>query len=277
MKKCLYLIIGLIFGFTSTSCDSNGIEEGDTAYLTDGVEIDTLNSGTTLYLLPAATNNSQAMLTWDRYHFAGDANFVKYTGNIVIPETVLYKGSLRQITEIDSYTFALSTGLSSISIPATVSTIGKEAFIGCTRLTTLALPDILTAIPDGMCGLNTKLKTFTIPAAIKSIGKKAFINCSSLSKIDIPDTCVLTSIGDYAYFGCSGLTTFNIPSTVTAIGAYAFSNCSKLTTIHCKATTPPTLTDSISTNNPVLYVPKGSKSAYQANTLWNKFNTINEE
>ena len=64
---------------------------------------------------------------------------------------------------------------------------------------------------------------------VTSIGDSAFYNCSGLTSVTIPSS--VTSIGGYAFSGCSGLTSITIPSSVTAIGDYAFYRCSSLTSI----------------------------------------------
>ena len=69
----------------------------------------------------------------------------------------------------------------------------------------------------------------TIPAGVTSIGEWAFKGCSGLTSVTIPDS--VTSIGDEAFCGCSGLTNVTIPNSVTSIGSGAFSGCSGLTSV----------------------------------------------
>ena len=69
----------------------------------------------------------------------------------------------------------------------------------------------------------------TFDQDVTSIGYYAFEGCSGLTSITIPNS--VTSIGDYAFFGCSGLTSITIPNSVTSIGERAFVRCSSLTSI----------------------------------------------
>ena len=70
------------------------------------------------------------------------------------------------------------------------------------------------------------LETLTIGSSVTSIGERAFYGCSGLTAVEIPNS--VTSIGSSAFSGCSGLTAVEIPSSVTSIGDYAFYGCSNL-------------------------------------------------
>ena len=104
----------------------------------------------------------------------------------------------------------------------------------------------------------------------------AFWNCSSLTSITIPSS--VKSIDSFAFYGCSGLTSITIPSSVTSINSYAFSGCDRLTSVKVERATPVTVSSSTFSNraNATLYVPKGSKAAYQAADYWKEFKEIVE-
>ena len=142
-------------------------------------------------------------------------------------------------------------GLTSYTIPNSVTSIGYEAFRNCSSLTSV-----------------------TIPNSITSIGYEAFGQCRSLTSITIPDS--VTSIGVYAFSYCSSLRSITIPNSVTSIGASAFSYCSRLTSVYCKPTTPPAGGVNIFDNNAsgrMIYVPTTSVDAYKSAEYWSNYDS----
>ena len=129
-----------------------------------------------------------------------------YEGDIIIPETVVFKKVAYRVTSIGSSTFYHCSSLTSIVIPDGVTSIVEYAFEYCSSLTSIVIPDGVT-----------------------SIGNFAFRYCSSLTSIVIPDG--VTSIGYAAFSDCSSLTSMVIPDSVTSIGDWAFARCSSLTSI----------------------------------------------
>lgn len=164
----------------------------------------------------------------------------------------------------DNAFFACS--LTSIIIPDSVINIGNGAFQFCALLTSITIPDSVTSIGDsafdyciGLTEINVsdknknyiskdgvlfnkdmtnllqypngKIETeYIIPDGVTSIGDYAFEGCSSLTEINIPDS--VTSIGDRAFRICSSLTEIKIPDGVTSIGISAFEGCSSLNEIN---------------------------------------------
>ncbi len=151
-----------------------------------------------------------------------------YTGGVVIPATVT-AGNTFTITGIASGAFMNCSGLTSVTIPNGVTSIAYQTFRSCANLATVTLPDSLKTIGGYAFCDCSNLTTVNIPNAVTTIGERAFMNCSKLNPINIPDG--VTSIGAVAFYGCSSLTSLTIPGSVESVGASSFEGCSGLTSV----------------------------------------------
>lgn len=123
----------------------------------------------------------------------------------------------------------------------------------------------------------TQLIAINIPDAVSYIGISAFAGCTGLISLSIPNS--VTQIWKNAFDGCSNITSVSIGANMQSIGANAFANCSSIQDISCSAQTPPTANANTFSNvptNATLYVPAGSRSAYQSAQGWNRFTNIVE-
>ena len=132
------------------------------------------------------------------------------------------------LTSIGDNAFAGCSKLASVNIPNSVTSIGDEAFRGCTGLTSVTIGNSVTSIGNSAFIYCSSLTSITIPNSVTSIGNSAFWSCS-LTSITIPNS--VTSIGGYVFYFCSSLTSVTIPNSVTSIGGGAFYGCSSLTSI----------------------------------------------
>ena len=152
-----------------------------------------------------------------------------YSGTVVIPETVTYGGTTYSVTSIGFEAFSGCSGLTSIIIPNSVTNIGSFAFQSCQGLTSITIPNSVTSIGSSAFSNSRSLTSITIPNSVTSIGTSAFNGCSGLTSVTIGNS--VTYIGDRAFENCSGLTSVTIGNSVKYIMAYAFNGCSSLTSI----------------------------------------------
>ena len=133
------------------------------------------------------------------------------------------------VTSIGKSAFYDCSGLTSLTIPSSVTSIGESAFYGCSGLTSLTIPSSVTSIGDFAFAFCSELISLTIPSSVTSIGIEAFAECSGLTSLTIPSN--VTSIGSSAFKDCIGLTSLTIPSGVTSIRSQTFSGCKGLTSL----------------------------------------------
>ena len=146
-------------------------------------------------------------------------------GAIIIPEMVM----TYRVVGIGDAAFLGCTGLTSVTIPNSVTSIGISAFYGCSSLPSITIPNSVTSIGSYAFRGCTGLTFITIPNSVISIGDYAFYGCTGLSSITIPNS--LTNIGEYTFKGCTSLTSVTIGESVSEIGKSAFESCNSLTSV----------------------------------------------
>ena len=187
------------------------------------------------------------------------------------------------VTSIDGYVFNGCTSLTSVTIPEGVTSIGNHAFEGCTGLTSVTIPESVTSIGISAFSGCTGLTSVIIPNSVTSISSSAFKGCTGLTSVHIsslaswcgisfydyssnplyyanhlflndeeikelviPDG--VTSIGNYAFRGCTGITSMTIGKNVKSIGNDAFKYCTGLTSVAISSNEIVSNTDSSSSN-----------------------------
>ena len=129
------------------------------------------------------------------------------SGNITVPSTL---GGY-PVTAVGNYAFYDCSGLTGVSLPATVTTIGKDAFNGATALASITLPEGLASLGSGAFEECWSLVSVNIPSSLSEIPEAAFSYCESLESLTIPAS--VASIGADAFWGCDAL------ARVTFLGA----------------------------------------------------------
>ena len=156
---------------------------------------------------------------------------VKLVDGWVIDCTKSLRGALdlTGIRGIAPAAFLGCTNLTSVTIPDSVTSIESAAFDSCSGLTSVMIGNGVTSIGSAAFEDCIGLTSVTIPDGVTNIGSSAFWYCSGLTSVTIPDSVM--RIGGDAFCGCSGLTSVTIPDSVTSIGDEAFWGCSNLTSV----------------------------------------------
>ena len=184
--------------------------------------------------------------------------------DLTIPATI----QKTPVVAIEGYVFENNDTLKNVTIPDSVTSIGKSAFLGCSSLTGVYISDIEAwcnisfsnggsnplsyaknlylngtlitelTIPDSIISIKSStfhgcssLTSITIPIGVETIGNYAFYKCSALTTVTFAENSQLSSIGESAFLGCSSLTSITIPDTVTSIDSSTFYGCSNLTSV----------------------------------------------
>ena len=150
-----------------------------------------------------------------------------YWGTVNIPEEVTVNDQSLKVTGIEKNAFGGSWGVTSVTIPSSVTTIVDKAF-GGTGITSITIPNSVTAIGEFAFGDCKALTSVYIGNGVTTIGKQAFRFCHQLTSVTLGNS--VTTIGDFAFEGCQKLAALTIPNSVTTIGKYAFKDCLDLAT-----------------------------------------------
>lgn len=198
-----------------------------------------------------------------QYNYNG---YDKPSGDLIIPESVVYNGIPRKVVELGDRAFIGCSGLTSVSISDSVNTIGIGAFYSCTSMSSITLGKSITSIGSGAFGPvdeipltrvnyngtieqwcnitfessdanplsrashlyinNAEVTEVTFPEGVDLIKDYVFYGCIGLTSVNLAQS--ITSIGEDAFHGCTGLTSLLLPDGVISIGKGAFSYCTRL-------------------------------------------------
>ena len=216
MKKLALIILAVLMAASLVACSE---EKADLTAINDYTEPDYTqnladNTGTFTF---APTIGELAEITnfVDRYY---------QPRTITVPELVGEKGSERTVAKIGKDAFLYCTSLTGIVLPDTVTYIGDFAFAGCTALESITIPAGVTHIGKGAFSGCTSLKEIKFEGTeLETIDAYAFNDCKALETITIPEGVV--RIGDFTFNDCVALKSFTAPSTILYFGEMAFNGC----------------------------------------------------
>ena len=194
------------------------------------------------------------------------------------------------VTEIGNYAFEGCSGLTSLTLPSSLTSIYSFAFSHCSSLTSLTIPSGVTRIGDVAFDSCSALTSISLPSSLTSIGDVAF-QCCNVKEVRFyinGDFEAYLTKG-HPYIGChcgikyylndEEITSIVVPSSITTLGKYAFQGCSNLLTVYVSWPTPISAYDTFSEanlGNCTLYVPQGTEQDYFLADGWGDFGNIVE-
>ena len=181
-----------------------------------------------IYYNITSRGDKTVKVTYDSHYRAN------YSGNVTIPATVTNKDIEYRVIAIGSSAFSDCNGLTSVTIPASVTSIGSSAFAS-SDLTSVTIPESVTTIGKKAFSGCTSLTSITIPESVTTIGEEAFSNCDGLTefkgKFAVDNCCLIVNDTLKAFAPKCEVTEYVIPNGVRAIGKEAFSDCKGLTSV----------------------------------------------
>ena len=148
-------------------------------------------------------------------------------GDIVIPSKVEIDGKIYNVTSIEEYAFTECNNMTSITIPASITSVGFGVFNGCLGLTNVEIPSSITRIEGQMFGWCPNLTSVKIPTSVTSIGNRAFRECIKLDILEIPSS--VTDIGVEAFYDSHADLIIDNSEENVKVGSDAFWGCHSVT------------------------------------------------
>ena len=203
-------------GDTCTVC---GYDKAALAYnvVPDGYSVKATNSGKTkdTLVIPVSMNDLP-IIGIDAFGFEGAK-----ASKVILPDTV---------TSMGREAFSGCNSLKAIDLSGTsLTTVENAAFLNCTSITEVKLPEGLTAIKPGAFEGCAKLEAIELPEGLTELGEQAFGRCSSLKEIELPEGVGV--VAHNTFQGCTALSSVTLGSDVDYIGDNAFAHCTSLKTI----------------------------------------------
>ena len=173
--------------------------------------------------------------------YSGGIAITRYKGterDVVIPEEIGGKKVLTLLGTFDEKTgkstgaFEGNAGITSVTIPGTVYSIGEQSFKDCTSLTSVVMADSVNEIGKQAFQNCTALTSVRFPKRLRYIKESAFENCMSLQSIDIPETKSPLEIGFSAFKNCAALERVSLPDDIgvsrVTTSNFSFAGCTKI-------------------------------------------------
>ncbi len=167
----------------------------------------------------------------------GAVTITNYTGSggaVSVPATI----AGQPVTRLANEAFHSSASVTQVTLPSSLTYIGRGTFAHCTGLTSVSFGSGLTTIDYSAFYRCTSLTGVNLPSSLTTLGEAAFRDCAALSTITLPSD--ITTLATNTFNGCSSLTDVTFPESLTSIDLGAFYNCSSLTSATFMGNAPTT-------------------------------------
>ncbi len=237
-----------------------------------------------------------AMVT---YETKGADNYKDLSGEITVEDKVIYQGAEYTVNEVGIDAFNGCTGITKVNLPLIMDEISYRAFKGCTNLAEVNIPSTLSFLintafedtklfndnkdADGAVyydgcllyyPLSTIAGTYSVKDGTRLIATDVFEFDDKITELILPEglQCLCNGSVTTMY----ALKTLHLPSSLYHIGGDFCNDCFYLTTIYNYSDSPVDLSDNYCFDNVnqskcTLYVPKGSRTAYESASVWQDF------
>lgn len=264
--KRLSLFSVLFTGLLCLGCtkDDNAVDENTLGSIVPNNEIWYTNGSTTEPTMPIDPTMEPV---WPYDPLVFGANIASHTYDV---EKECWVISFNQeVTRIGELAFNDCRSITSVVLPDSVTAIQYSAFKGCIQLTAITLGNSVTKIGYGAFYGCSSLTSIVLPDSVTTIDSGAFNGCSSLESVTLGNGVV--SIGTGAFAHCANLSEVTLPDCVTTIRMWVFNPCDSLTSLYCKAVTPPVIEESTIDPKAIIYVPVESVDAYKSAEYWSDY------
>lgn len=161
------------------------------------------------------------------------SGLTKPQGDIILPYKAKLGAKVYEVRKIGYQAFMNCTDITSVQIPDGIEEISEEAFKGCSSLKDVVIPATVKELEKAAfreCGLES----VTIPEGIVRLYPKLFYNCKNLIQVNLPNS--LKYIDESVFLNCKGLETINLPEGTRVLGFFCFQGCSSLKSIDLPST-----------------------------------------
>ncbi|ANW95412.1 hypothetical protein AXE80_03565 [Wenyingzhuangia fucanilytica] len=188
------------------------------------------------------------------------------------------------VTEIKYRAFAYADGIETINFTTTsgVTILGRQAFFTCAISDVNELFELIEEVGQGCFSRANLTNTFSTAASLTNLVESANFRENEMEIVDLSASTSLTTLPASSFILCPNIVTVKLPLNLTSIGASTFDGCTSLNEMEVEATDPSSITVDASAftgsgiATATLYVPVGSKSAYEVADVWKDFGTIVE-